>query len=280
MPAWVELEHGDNCRSIGPELAPWEQQFVTLLERAAEVPDMPAVGPTAALSFSRPLTAPLSKGADECNEWWRVFLHNPTSRAGRNARQKLLESYWPLVKSIVGGLCRRLPSDGRSSLGMGMENAGGQLWREDMQQEGMLGLISALDRFDPTRGVNFANFAKVKIRGAVLDALRRWWRTENAGPVQTSCRTASGRGPLVPPLASDCGQQHYFAAMEFDDLITVLTLGLDCRQQAVARLWLQEQMSMAQIAAVLKLHISRVGQIRRGLVARWQADPRVRSLLR
>ena len=280
MPAWVELQHGDNCRCVGPELAPWTHQFVVLLQRSAEVPDLPAVGSTASTVFSLEFAPPWLKTVDDRSEWWRVFLDDPGSRAGHDARQKLLESYWPLVKSIVGGLCRRLPTDGRSSLGMGMESSGGQSWREDLQQEGMLGLIAALDRFDPRRGINFAHFARLKIRGAVLDAVRRWWRTASADPAPNTHRHAVGRRPSVLPIATDCGQQHHFAAVEFDDFIGVLTVGLDSRQQAVTRLWLEQQMSISQIAAVLKLHISRVGQIRRGLVARWQADSRLQALLR
>ena len=280
MPTWVELPHGDNCRAIGPELAPWEHQFVALLQRASEVPDMPALGSSASPAFTLAFAAPLSPRADARGEWWRVFLDAPSSRAGRNARQKLLESYWPLVKSIVSDLCRRMSTDARSSLGMGMENLGGQPSREDLWQEGMLGLIAALDRFDPARGVNFAHFARLKIRGAVLDAVRRWWRLETAAPAPTPRRMGSDRRPSALPLGPACGPQPYFAAIEFDDLIAALTLGLDSRQQAVTRLWLQQQMSMAQIAAVLRLHISRIGQIRRGLLARWQADTRLRALLR
>ncbi len=274
MPAWVELQHGDNCRSVGPELAPWAHQFMSLLQRSAEVPDLPAVGSTASPALALAFAPPPLKAVDERTEWWRVFLDAPDSRAGCHARQKLLESYWPLVKSIVRGLCRRWPIDGSAGLGMGMESSSGQLSREDLQQEGMLGLMTALDQFDPRRGINFAHFARLKIRGTVLDALRRWWRTASAVPAP-----APDHPPSAMPMALYYSRPHDFDAVEFADLMTVLTVGLDSRQQTVTRLWLEQQMSMAQIAAVLKLHVSRVDQIRRGLIVRWQADPRLRALL-
>ena len=274
MPARVELQHGDNCRCVGPELAPWTHQFVTLLQRSAEVPDLPAVGSTASPALALAFAPPPLKAVDERSEWWRVFLDAPDSHAGCCARQKLLESYWPLVKSIVGSLCRHWPIDGSAGLGMGMESSSGQLSREDLQQEGMLGLMTALDQFDPRRGINFAHFARLKIRGAALDAVRRWWRTTSAASAP-----APGHPPSAMPMALYYNRPYDFDAVEFADLMTVLTVGLDSRQQTVTRLWLEQQMSMAQIAAKLKLHISRVGQIRRGLIVRWQADPRLRALL-
>jgi RNA polymerase sigma factor for flagellar operon FliA len=44
---------------------------------------------------------------------------------------------------------------------------------DDLYSVGLLGLIQALRRFDPTLGVTFASYATLRIRGAVLDELRR-----------------------------------------------------------------------------------------------------------
>lgn len=43
---------------------------------------------------------------------------------------------------------------------------------EDLQGVGLLGLIEALDRFDPTRGVRFSTFAFNRVRGAIIDYVR------------------------------------------------------------------------------------------------------------
>lgn len=45
--------------------------------------------------------------------------------------------------------------------------------REDAVAYGVEGLIQAVDNFDPTRGTTFASFAIRRIRGSILDAIRR-----------------------------------------------------------------------------------------------------------
>lgn len=44
---------------------------------------------------------------------------------------------------------------------------------EDLIQEGVAGLLEALDRFDPSQGIDLKTFAARRIRGAIIDALRR-----------------------------------------------------------------------------------------------------------
>lgn len=44
--------------------------------------------------------------------------------------------------------------------------------REDLVSEGIVGLIDAVDRFDPGRGIQFVTYATIRIRGQILDALR------------------------------------------------------------------------------------------------------------
>lgn len=44
---------------------------------------------------------------------------------------------------------------------------------QDLVQDGVIGLIDANKRFDPTRGIKFETFAQRRIRGAMLDALRK-----------------------------------------------------------------------------------------------------------
>ncbi len=45
--------------------------------------------------------------------------------------------------------------------------------REDLVSAGTVGLIDAVDRFDPDRGVPFEAFARARVRGAIIDELRR-----------------------------------------------------------------------------------------------------------
>ena len=70
----------------------------------------------------------------------------------------LLNEYTPLVHKIASGFQRRLPRN---------------VLREDLVAAGMIGLIEAADRYDETRQEPFLAFAEHRIRGAVLDELRR-----------------------------------------------------------------------------------------------------------
>src|ERR1700682_2780571 len=46
--------------------------------------------------------------------------------------------------------------------------------RDDLQSAGVLGYLMAATRYDVARGASFRGFCAVRIRGAVLDELRRW----------------------------------------------------------------------------------------------------------
>jgi RNA polymerase sigma factor for flagellar operon FliA len=84
---------------------------------------------------------------------WTEFVR--TRRPG--LRKELIIEYAPLVRFVVSRL--GIPS---TSL----------LEAEDLISYGMIGLINAIDRFDPERGVRFEAFATARIRGAVIDQLR------------------------------------------------------------------------------------------------------------
>lgn len=68
------------------------------------------------------------------------------------------QQYLPLVKSIVDRMDVKIPD----------------FWdKEDMIGYGILGLLEAAERFQPDKGIQFATFASKRIRGAILDALRK-----------------------------------------------------------------------------------------------------------
>ncbi len=70
----------------------------------------------------------------------------------------LVESYLPLVKSIVGKMRMYFPP---------------QVDVEDIYSVGVSGLISATQRLDPAKAKSFGSFATLRVRGAILDELRR-----------------------------------------------------------------------------------------------------------
>ncbi|MBN1828898.1 MAG: FliA/WhiG family RNA polymerase sigma factor [Deltaproteobacteria bacterium] len=75
----------------------------------------------------------------------------------KQERDAEILKYGPLVKNVVERIAIKLPR---------------HIDKEDLIHVGIIGLMSALERFDETRNVRFETFAKFRIRGAILDELR------------------------------------------------------------------------------------------------------------
>lgn len=86
-------------------------------------------------------------------EEWRT----ETAPDDELCRDRLILKYLPLVKYVLGKLSIYLPQ---------------HLDEEDMLEAGIMGLIDAAEKFDPTRQVQFKTYAIPRIRGAILDELR------------------------------------------------------------------------------------------------------------
>lgn len=85
---------------------------------------------------------------------WQAYRQH----GDREARSKLIEAYTPLVKYVSSRLAPFVPPT---------------IELEDLISYGAVGLIQAVDRFDPERGIKFSTFAVSRIRGAILDGLRK-----------------------------------------------------------------------------------------------------------
>ena len=72
-------------------------------------------------------------------------------------RDQLIEHYLPLVLLVAGRLAISLPT---------------YVDRDDLISNGFFGLLDAIERFDMQRGIKFETYASLRIRGAILDALR------------------------------------------------------------------------------------------------------------
>jgi len=117
------------------------------------------------------------------------------------ARERLIEAYLPLVESIAKRYAHR----------------GERL--EDLVQVGSIGLIKAVDRFDPTRGVGLAAFAAPNILGEIKRHLR-----DRSGTIriprryqEVSARLRSARGQLTTRLQRSPTSSELAAATELDE---------------------------------------------------------------
>jgi RNA polymerase sigma factor for flagellar operon FliA len=92
---------------------------------------------------------------EEERELWWQYHNNPNSQV----KDKLILFYLPLVKYLAARMAIHLPA--------GMS-------KEDIESCGVMGLLEALKKFNPEKGVNFISFARLRIKGAMIDEIRRF----------------------------------------------------------------------------------------------------------
>src|SRR5919112_2043839 len=89
----------------------------------------------------------------ELKDLWRQYKRDGDARA----RERLVVAYSPLVKYVSGRMASGLPAH--------VEEA-------DLISYGLVGLISAIQRFEPEREIKFETYAITRIKGAIIDELR------------------------------------------------------------------------------------------------------------
>ncbi len=162
---------------------------------------------------------------------------NPTVRQG--ARQRVMELLIPMAARLAGKY--RHTATG--------------LTRDDLQQEALLSLCGALETYNPRHNVPFSAFARRRMHGAILDALRRW-----------HCRKPT-------PIGVCTGRNTNGAAVETVDLVQHLLAVLPALQRRVVELHFVAQMPRSGIAGLLCVHVSRVGQLLREAMATLRTQP-------
>jgi len=87
--------------------------------------------------------------------WESYFQEGPPQGADRHF---IIRSLFPLVRAVARSLKATLPS-----------------WVDidELVSAGVVGLISAVDRFDPSKGSRFKSYATIRIKGSMLDELRQ-----------------------------------------------------------------------------------------------------------
>jgi RNA polymerase sigma factor for flagellar operon FliA len=137
-------------------------------------------------------------------ELWQHY-HQQADLSTENA---LVERYLPLVVSVLGRLAMTLPE---------------HVSHDDLHSAGLVGLLQALRNYDPTCGSSFETYARVRVRGAMLDELRRMdWvpRTihEKARKIQDAIGRLEqelGRTPTESQVARSLG----LSVREYNELL-------------------------------------------------------------
>jgi RNA polymerase sigma factor for flagellar operon FliA len=92
--------------------------------------------------------------AEKTQALWQSFRANP---GDKGLRDRLILTYAPLVKYVAGRLGSGLPA---------------HVDDDDLISYGLLGLIGAIERYDPARDVKFETYAIARIKGSIIDELR------------------------------------------------------------------------------------------------------------
>jgi RNA polymerase sigma factor for flagellar operon FliA len=91
--------------------------------------------------------------SEDLDQIWREYRDT----ADEDLRNRLVLQYAPLVKYVAGRLRTRMPET---------------VEQDDLVSDGVLGLMDAIERFEPARGLSFQTFAVPRIRGAIIDGMR------------------------------------------------------------------------------------------------------------
>ncbi len=193
-------------------------------------------------------------------------------RAGDAAsRALLIERYVPLARGIARGM---------------RVAAGALMDADDVGSAASIGLIDAVDRFEPGRGVPFEAYAALRIRGAVIDEVRRIGDRRRAEDAETAVRTVS-----LDDLSEE--QRHSFAGddgaeidarFELEDLcgrVEGALAELPARQREVLARYYADALTLREAgrrmgvseARACQLHGRAIQNLRRALSVRLPSIP-------
>ena len=132
--------------------------------------------------------------AEDVLSLWRKYRAN----RDRQLRDRLILTYAPLVKFVAGRLGSGLPA---------------HVDEGDLVSYGLLGLIGAIERYDPDRDVKFETYAIARIKGSIIDELRAMdWvprsvraRARDIERAIGELEAQSGRAPSEEEIAAKLG---------------------------------------------------------------------------
>jgi RNA polymerase sigma factor for flagellar operon FliA len=129
-------------------------------------------------------------------------------QADTHIENALVEKYLPLVAAVMGRLAMTLPD---------------HVDRDDLYSVGLIGLLQAMRHYDPTCGTSFETYARVRVRGAMLDELRRMdWvprtiheKARKLKAAMSQLEQSLGRAPTEAQMAKALN----LSVTEYDELL-------------------------------------------------------------
>ena len=130
----------------------------------------------------------------EKEKLWEEYQKNPSAEL----REKIIIEYAPLVRVVAGRLSMYL---------------GYNVEYEDLVSYGIFGLIDAIDKFDRGKDVKFETYASLRIRGSILDQIRKMdWiprslrqKQKKINAAMAAIEAKTGRTSTDEELAAELG---------------------------------------------------------------------------
>jgi len=138
--------------------------------------------------------------------------------SAENMEQVILE-YSPMIKYVANRIALRLPS---------------HIEVDDLISVGVMGLIDAIEKYDPTRGAKFKTYAEFRVRGSILDELRALdWvprsirqKAAHVDAVSHKLQARFGRPPEDEEVAAEMGVslEQFFATLNETKSMPLISL--------------------------------------------------------
>ncbi len=235
--------------------------------------------------------------------------YTTATQSPADQREQVILDHLPQVKYIANHIYEHLPP-----IGVALE---------DLVSAGILGLIAAIDSFDPSRGVQIKTYAEYRIRGAILDSIRGLdgvpeHKRPKVKQIERSIQVLRNRlkhEPSEDEIAAELGisleeYQNWLVELQgvrldsldacigesdgqtFSDVLPdterhspsmelsraelkkVIAEGLrlvPSQQRLVLNLYYIEEQNLREIAEILGLHVSRIGQLKTQGILRLRA---------
>lgn len=195
--------------------------------------------------------------ADDLSSTWDRWVETKDPRA----RAELVEHYVPFVRFMANRLRPQV----------------NPTFRSELYSLGLLGLLDALDKFDPKLGNRFETYAGTRIRGAMRDGIRRMGPLPRGAQKQTNCLIRSitpvdfqsartARGTRLQDCLEDLDQASPLDGLELvadrEELLDAVE-ALPERERIVIRRHYYEGWFLKTIGVELGVTESRICQIHR-----------------
>lgn len=209
-------------------------------------------------------------------------------------RQELAMQYLNLVRYVVARCCSG-PSNNRAVLE-----------GKDLVQVGVIGLLEAIERFDPSRGVKFETYAVTRIRGTIQDELRKLdWVPRSVRKKARALREKEGEelathagngypegsqyaeeamGVMMNAAAGDAQSIENLSTEGTPDLLDIVGMeqmksllirsveNLPPDDRLIITLYYYEELTFKEIGTILHLSESRVSQKHAAVMKRLKAE--------